>query len=135
MWYLYRKDFGTTFAGQYILPALWVGLWNGLVQAGAAAGSVSAGWFQDRFGRRPTFLLGGILGILGTTASYTSGMPYEADHRRGLFLLAKIIIGFSCGSLMSVCQTWISEAAPKNIRGVLLGFYGFNIVRQSDNPL
>ncbi|KAI8241679.1 MFS transporter fmqE [Colletotrichum sp. SAR 10_98] len=32
-----------------------------------------------------------------------------------------------CGVLMSACQTYISEIAPKNLRGVVLGFYAFNV--------
>ncbi|KAF7553423.1 hypothetical protein G7Z17_g3666 [Cylindrodendrum hubeiense] len=123
----FRMDFGDNIAGSYVLPALWLGLWNGLVQAGAAGGSIFAGWFQDRFGRRANFLLGGILGLIGTAASYTSGMPIDQDHRRGLFLFAKIVVGMGCGVLMSTCQTYISEIAPRNLRGVILGFYAFNV--------
>ncbi|GKT84481.1 LOW QUALITY PROTEIN: maltose permease [Colletotrichum tofieldiae] len=122
-----RQDFGQRVGPTYILPALWLGLWNGLVQAGAAGGSVGAGWFQDRFGRRATFFVGGMLGLIGTAASYTSGMPDSVMDRRGLFLLAKIVIGMGCGVLMSACQTYISEIAPKNLRGVVLGFYAFNV--------
>ncbi|TDZ19341.1 MFS transporter fmqE [Colletotrichum orbiculare MAFF 240422] len=123
----FREDFGEGSGAAAILPALWLGLWNGLVQAGAAGGSVTAGWFQDRFGRRATFLLGGILGMIGTAAAFTSGMPAGASERRGLFLFAKIVIGAGCGVLMSACQTYISEIAPRNLRGVLLGFYAFNV--------
>ncbi|KAF9877076.1 hypothetical protein CkaCkLH20_05342 [Colletotrichum karsti] len=123
----FREDFGDGFGMASILPALWLGLWNGLVQAGAAGGSVTAGWFQDRFGRRAAFFLGGVLGLVGTAAAYTSGMPSGVTERRVLFLFAKIIIGMGCGVLMSACQTYISEIAPKNLRGVLLGFYAFNV--------
>lgn len=131
----FRNDFGEPVAvGATILPAIWLGLWNGLVQAGIVAGSILAGWFQDRFGRRPTFFLGGVLGVMGTTASYTSGMPHGMDSRRGVFLLAKTLIGLGCGMLMAACQTYISEIAPKNLRGVLLGFYAFNVVSLEKLP-
>ncbi|TVY64429.1 MFS transporter fmqE [Fusarium oxysporum f. sp. cubense] len=124
----FRIDFGDH-AGPTgaILPAIWLGLWNGLVQAGTAAGALFAGWFQDRFGRRASFALGGLLGMIGTAFSYTCGMPDDMEARRGLFLFAKIVIGMGCGMLMSSCQTYISEIAPKNVRGVLLGFYAFNV--------
>lgn len=61
-------------------------------------------------------------------------MPGSVMDRRVVFLFAKIIIGMGCGSLMSVCQTYISEIAPKNLRGVVLGFYGFNIVSDAIPP-
>ncbi|KAJ0272770.1 hypothetical protein COL940_010275, partial [Colletotrichum noveboracense] len=54
-------------------------------------------------------------------------MPSGTTDRRVLFLFAKIIIGMGCGVLMSACQTYISEIAPKNLRGVVLGFYAFNV--------
>ncbi|KAF4976648.1 hypothetical protein FZEAL_6710 [Fusarium zealandicum] len=124
----FRRDFGEAVGpGAMVLPALWLGLWNGFVQAGTAAGSFFAGWFQDRFGRRSAFALGGIFGLIGTTVSYTSSMVVEMEARRGVFLLAKMLIGFGCGILMSACQTYISETAPRNLRGVLLGFYAFNV--------
>lgn len=112
-----------------VIPALWLALWNAFVQAGAACGSVGAGWFQDRFGRRASFLQGGIFGLAGTTICYTSALADDIEARRGMFLAGKILIGLGCGVLMSACQTWISEAAPKDMRGVLLGFYAFNVVR------
>ncbi|XEU96166.1 hypothetical protein FSHL1_001451 [Fusarium sambucinum] len=41
-------------------------------------------------------------------------------------LMAKFVLGASCGLLMPACQTWISEITPKHLRGVFLSFYGFN---------
>ncbi|ETS74962.1 hypothetical protein PFICI_13446 [Pestalotiopsis fici W106-1] len=124
----FQHDYGQpNAAGKYTLPALWVGLWAGLVQLGVSGGSVIAGWFQDRFGRRPSFLLGGLLGAAGTAISYSSAFPSDTDHRRIMFLLAKIIIGIACGILLSTCQTYISEIAPIGVRAIVLGFYAFNI--------
>ncbi|KAH6669194.1 general substrate transporter [Plectosphaerella plurivora] len=127
---VFRRDFGSPVpggSGATVIPALWLALWNALVQAGAAVGSVMAGWFQDRFGRRATFLLGGAFGLTGTTICYISGLPGDTETRRGVFLLGKIIIGLGCGVLMTSCQTWISEVSPKSMRGFLLGFYAFNV--------
>ncbi|KAH7008966.1 general substrate transporter [Ilyonectria destructans] len=125
---IFRHDFGELVGGEVmVIPALWIALWNAFVQAGAACGSVGAGWFQDRFGRRASFLQGGIFGLVGTTICYTSALADDVEARRGMFLAGKILVGLGCGVLMSACQTWISEAAPKDMRGVLLGFYAFNV--------
>jgi SP family general alpha glucoside:H+ symporter-like MFS transporter len=59
---------------------------------------------------------------------YTSGMPGDVTHRRIEFLFGKIIVGISCGVLMSTCQTYISEISPKSLRGLLLGLYPFTLV-------
>ncbi|KAM0332300.1 hypothetical protein ACHAQA_002576 [Verticillium albo-atrum] len=125
---VFRRDFGEMVGGSVtVIPALWLALWNALVQAGAAVGSVGAGWFQDRFGRRANFLMGGLFGLAGTTVCYVSALPSDIDGRRGTFLVGKILIGVGCGSLMAGCQTWISEISPKSMRGMLLGFYAFNV--------
>lgn len=58
--------FGEPFHGQTILPALWQGLWTAFIQLGIMMGAAGSGAFQDRFGRRMAFVLGGILTAIGT---------------------------------------------------------------------
>jgi SP family general alpha glucoside:H+ symporter-like MFS transporter len=59
--------FGSLFHGKLIIPALWLGLWNGFVQVGTAMGSILAGWSQDRFGRRAAFGIGGLIATAGSS--------------------------------------------------------------------
>lgn len=125
----FKMDFGEPFApSKWVIPALWIALWNSFLQLGAGTGSILSGTFQDRFGRRATVFLGGLLGCIGAAVSYTSSMPDTMLNRRISFMMAKFVLGASCGFLMSSCQTWISETTPKQLRGVFLGFYGFNVV-------
>ncbi|RBR18651.1 uncharacterized protein FIESC28_05928 [Fusarium coffeatum] len=124
----FKMDFGEPFApGKWVIPALWIALWNSFLQLGAGTGSILSGTFQDRFGRRATVFLGGLLGCIGAAVSYTSSMPDTMLNRRISFMMAKYVLGASCGFLMSSCQTWISETTPRQLRGVFLGFYGFNV--------
>ncbi|CAG7555117.1 unnamed protein product [Fusarium equiseti] len=124
----FKMDFGEPFASnKWVIPALWIALWNSFLQLGAGAGSILSGTFQDRFGRRATVFLGGLLGCIGAAVSYTSSMPNTMLNRRISFMMAKFVLGASCGFLMSSCQTWISETTPRQLRGVFLGFYGFNV--------
>ncbi|KAF4814007.1 MFS transporter fmqE [Colletotrichum tropicale] len=48
-------------------------------------------------------------------------------ERRISFMFTKAILGASCGFLMSACQTYISETSPRDLRGLFLGFYAFNV--------
>ncbi|KAF4891817.1 MFS transporter fmqE [Colletotrichum viniferum] len=123
----FKIDFGDNFGASYVIPALWVALWNSFLQIGAGIGSASAGAYQDRYGRRATVFLGGLLGCIGAAVSYVSGMPATMTERRISFMFAKAILGASCGFLMSACQTYISETSPRDLRGLFLGFYAFNV--------
>lgn len=48
----FQKDFGQLHGEKYILPAMWMSLWESLGPLGALIGAVSAGWIQDRIGRK-----------------------------------------------------------------------------------
>jgi MFS family permease len=73
-------------------------------------------------------MVGGILGCIGAAVSYTSSMPNGMLERRVAFMFAKAVLGAACGFLMASCQTWISETTPRDLRGLFLGFYAFNVV-------
>ncbi|CAG1964931.1 unnamed protein product [Fusarium graminearum] len=123
----FKMDFGEPHGEKWVIPALWIALWNSFLQLGAGSGAFSAGVCQDRLGRRATVLLGGLLGCVGAAVSFTSCMPATMLNRRISFMMAKFVLGASCGLLMSACQTWISETTPKHLRGFFLSFYGFNV--------
>jgi SP family general alpha glucoside:H+ symporter-like MFS transporter len=53
------------YGGKLILPALWLSLWNALLQVGAMIGSLANGPLADRFGRRIAFSIGGLIGCIG----------------------------------------------------------------------
>ncbi|KAJ1323624.1 MFS transporter SP family general alpha glucoside:H+ symporter [Microdochium nivale] len=123
----FKIDFGERTGSSLVIPALWVALWNSFLQLGNGAGSFLAGSFQDRFGRRATVFVGGVLGCIGAAVSYVSCYPTAMLERRVSFMFAKFILGASSAFLMTSCQTWISETTPPDLRGVFLGFYGFNV--------
>lgn len=57
--------FGEQYNGQLILPALWQGLWTAFIQVGIMIGAAGSAPFQDRFGRRMAFVLGGAISAVG----------------------------------------------------------------------
>lgn len=58
-------SFGERYNGRIILPALWQGLWTAFIQLGIMMGAATSGGFQDRFGRRWSFILGGVVSAVG----------------------------------------------------------------------
>lgn len=65
-----RMTFGEQYNGRLILPALWQGLWTAFIQLGMMMGAALSAPFQDRFGRRMAFVLGGIVSAIGTFAGH-----------------------------------------------------------------
>lgn len=120
--------YGEVLNGSYILPALWLSLWNAFVQVGAMIGSTANGFVADRFGRRAAFVVGGLIGIAAVAVIYTSDTSDSLTTRRGAFLAGKTVLGISLGMLNSTCQTYISEIAPPRLRGPLLSIFTFFLV-------
>lgn len=112
----------------YIIPSVWLALWNSLVQVGAMFGSLINGPIADRYGRKVAFVIGGMVGIAAVAVIYTSDLSDDLDRRRGAFLAGKIVLGIALGQLQSTCQTYISEIAPSRLRGPLLSIFTFFLI-------
>jgi SP family general alpha glucoside:H+ symporter-like MFS transporter len=84
-------------------------------------GSITAGWVQDRFGRRAVFLMGIVFSITGISIAYVSQNPQQ-------FLGGKICTGFAIGLLQTATQTYVSEIAPLPMRGIALSIYTIMMV-------
>jgi SP family general alpha glucoside:H+ symporter-like MFS transporter len=91
-------------------------------------GAATSGPFQDEFGRRFAFGLGGVFSATGTAMAYTSLDLTALVGRRVLFLFSKLVTGFGIGVLMAICQIYVSEISPTRLRGVLLAFFPFAVV-------
>lgn len=99
--------------GEMIIPAYWQSLWNALFNVSQLLGSISAGFVQDRLGRRAIFLVAAVLASCGIAIAYTSNTPAH-------FLGAKIVVGIAAGQLLTATQTYVSEISPAPMRGIAL---------------
>jgi SP family arabinose:H+ symporter-like MFS transporter len=80
-----------------------------------------AGWFGDRFGRKPALLAAGGLFL---ASSFCSALP-----RTFAFLVcARIIGGIGIGIASVLAPMYISEFAPPKVRGRLVALYQLSIV-------
>ncbi|OBT89773.1 hypothetical protein VE02_01371 [Pseudogymnoascus sp. 03VT05] len=89
-----------------------------ILSAGTFFGAILAGDLADWFGRRTTILLGCavfIIGVILETASSTFA----------LLAVGRIIAGFGVGFVSAVIILYMSEIAPKKIRGSLVSGYQF----------
>ncbi|PKS08729.1 hypothetical protein jhhlp_004782 [Lomentospora prolificans] len=124
---MFSITFGSLYGDGYILPALWQGLWQAFNALGIMIGAAGNGFLQDLFGRKIMFFVGGVISAIGTALAYVASDLDGVNHRRGLLLVGKFIIGMSMGIMMSTCQTYVSEISPPKLRTILLGFYPFLI--------
>lgn len=82
-----------------------------------------APWFNEKYGRKKSFLLLAILGLIGTLiqALSTIGRQYW------VLIAGKIILNMSVGIASAVVGVYLTECAPASLRGTLMSNY--NIVQ------
>ncbi len=88
---------------------------------GTVLGSLLGGMPTDRFGRRATLLLIGVLYLVGAVWSALATDVYS-------FIIARLIGGLGIGISTVAAPLYISEIAPPGYRGRLAGMFQFNIV-------
>ncbi|CAG8971341.1 hypothetical protein HYALB_00005959 [Hymenoscyphus albidus] len=93
-----------------------------VLQAGCFFGSLFAYWFADKFGRKPSLLISSgttIVGIIIQTAS--------SGHISALYV-GRVVAGVGVGAASMLTPLYVSENAPRAIRGGLTGIYQLFIV-------
>ncbi|PWJ41915.1 sugar porter family MFS transporter [Sediminitomix flava] len=98
-----------------------IGLSTGVIILGGFFGNLTAGFLNDKWGRRPSLFFTSFLfmaGALGTALA-----PNIL-----LFIFFKLIAGYGVGIAILTAPVYISEIAPPDQRGRLVTFNQLNIV-------
>lgn len=109
------------------IQALWGlsagmhGIAMGSALYGTVLGALLGGWPADRFGRKPTLLVIGILYVVSAVWSALANDVYS-------LILARMIGGLGIGISTVAAPLYISEIAPPKYRGRLAGMFQFNVV-------
>lgn len=94
------------------------------LQAGCFAACFITGWAADRFGRRASLIFTGLLTIVGVVFQASS----SAHGSLAVMYVGRFIAGLACGAASTLTPLYISECAPRAIRGGLIAFYQlFNV--------
>jgi sugar porter (SP) family MFS transporter len=88
---------------------------------GTVLGSLLGGWPTDRFGRKMTLL---VVGLLYLISAIGCGYSWNVSS----FIIARFIGGLGIGISTVAAPLYISEIAPPAYRGRLAGMFQFNIV-------
>lgn len=89
-----------------------------VVLVGSMAGAAAGGPLADRAGRRTILLWGGILFILGSILAPLS-------PNAGTLIVARALLGVAIGFTSVTAPVYVSELAPPESRGTLIGLYQF----------
>lgn len=89
-----------------------------VVLVGAMAGAIAGGSIADRIGRRATLLWGGAIFLTGSMLAFWSPDVTTLIVARGL-------LGIAIGFTSVTAPVYISELAPPQSRGRLIGLYQF----------
>nr|OQO19490.1 hypothetical protein B0A51_11536 [Rachicladosporium sp. CCFEE 5018] len=87
------------------------------LQCGCFVGALSAGFFADRYGRRLSLMAAAIFAIVGTI------MQAAASGEIAVIYVGRFIAGLGVGAASMVTPLYVSENAPRAIRGALTGIY------------
>ncbi|CAK7228506.1 hypothetical protein SBRCBS47491_006926 [Sporothrix bragantina] len=106
--------------GMYAVADNTMSLWGGLFGLMQFLGQLFAGWFADRFGRTWCVYLMCLNVYLGVMTEVLSNNKYD-------YLGAKIIMGSATGIMQVVVPTYVAEITPREIRGISIGMFAFNL--------
>jgi sugar porter (SP) family MFS transporter len=90
----------------------------GAVLLGSMLGAVVGGALADRFGRRAILVSGGIVFIVGSILA-----PLSTGT--GALIAARLLLGLAIGFTSVTAPVYVSELAPPQSRGMLIGLYQF----------
>ncbi|KAL3470884.1 general substrate transporter [Aspergillus californicus] len=109
----FQIQFADNVDGELIIPAYWQSLWNAMFNVAQLFGSLSAGFIQDKLGRRAVYLIAIVIVSCGIATAFVAETPAQ-------FMAAKLVTGFAAGQLLTTTQTYVSEITPLPMRGIAL---------------
>jgi len=89
-----------------------------VVLIGSMLGAIIGGVFADRAGRRATLVWGGVLFIAGSILEPLSPNVFA-------LIVSRILLGVAIGFTSVTAPVYVSELAPPQSRGMLIGLYQF----------
>lgn len=91
-----------------------------ILSAGTFFGALIAGDLADLMGRRTTILAGCAIFIVGAVLQ-------TASHGLGLLVAGRLVAGFGVGFVSAIIILYMSEIAPRKVRGAIVSGYQFCI--------
>ncbi|KAJ4349341.1 uncharacterized protein N0V89_007955 [Didymosphaeria variabile] len=93
-----------------------------VIQAGAFAGALFASWLANKFGRRWSLIYASFLLFAGVACQAGASGHVEVLY------VGRLLAGLAVGIASTVNPLYVSENAPRGIRGLLTGLYQLTLV-------
>ncbi|KAF2971145.1 hypothetical protein GQX73_g2419 [Xylaria multiplex] len=105
----------------FIIPSSTSSLFTSILSLGTFLGALVGGDIADFIGRRPT--------IIGGCFVFTIGciLQISSTNQEVLFVFGRLIAGGGVGFISAVVILYMSEIAPKKVRGAMVSGYQFCI--------
>ncbi|PJB11027.1 MAG: MFS transporter, partial [Gammaproteobacteria bacterium CG_4_9_14_3_um_filter_38_9] len=98
---------------QFHLSSAMNGFVVSSVLLGACLGAIICGRITDHFGRKPMLIVDALLFIIGTLiAAYATSVTF--------LVIGRVFVGVAIGIASFAAPLYISEIAPKELRGALV---------------
>jgi MFS family permease len=91
-----------------------------ILSAGTFFGALIAGDLADWYGRRTTIIAGCVIFIVGVVLQAASASV-------GLLVAGRLVAGFGVGFVSAIIILYMSEIAPRKVRGAIVSGYQFCI--------
>ncbi|SPO07216.1 uncharacterized protein DNG_09910 [Cephalotrichum gorgonifer] len=105
----------------WTLPASTQLYWTVIQYVCAMAAAVTSGALNDTFGRRPVF-------ICIVFCTFAGAIIELVAPSWKIFIIAKVLFGGAMGLMQGTIPAYVSELAPRHLRGFLLALFNFWIV-------
>ncbi|KAH7104244.1 general substrate transporter [Auriculariales sp. MPI-PUGE-AT-0066] len=105
----------------FALPAWEKSLMTSILSAGTFFGALVAGDVADNIGRRPTIIAGCFVFCIGCI------LEIAPTDQLACFVLGRLVAGAGVGFISAIIILYMSEIAPKKVRGALVSGYQFCI--------
>ncbi|KAJ7454630.1 general substrate transporter [Mycena galericulata] len=105
----------------FALPAWEKSLMTSILSAGTFFGALIAGDVADIIGRRPTIITGCIIFAVGCI------LEIAPQDVLACFVIGRLVAGAGVGFISAIIILYMSEIAPKSVRGALVSGYQFCI--------
>jgi len=106
---------------EFGLPSSMKSLMTSILSCGTFFGALIAGDVADFIGRRPTIIIG--------CAIFAAGCVLEvaSTNQEVLFVFGRLVSGFGVGFVSAIIILYMSEIAPRKVRGAIVSGYQFCI--------
>lgn len=111
---------GATPKSQFAIPSSHQSLIVSILSAGTFIGAVLAGDIADWYGRRTTVIAGCVVFVIGVVLQTAASVL-------AVLVVGRLVAGFGVGFVSATIVLYMSEIAPKRIRGVVVSGYQFFI--------